>query len=53
MSNDPKYNILEEVKIGDTIKATVVKTDDGTGNINYPVKKQKKSFHGCLKSIYG
>ena len=26
MSNDPKYNILDEVKIGDTIKATVVKT---------------------------
>ena len=33
MSNDPKYNLLDEVKIGDTIEATVVKTDDGAGNI--------------------
>ena len=41
MSNDPKYNVLEEVKIGDTIKATVVKTDDGTGSIQLSCKEAK------------
>ncbi len=33
MSSDPNFNILEDVKTGDTIEATVVKTDDGEGNI--------------------
>lgn len=44
MSNDPKYNLLDEVKIGDTIEATVVKTDDGAETSSYPVKKQKIFF---------
>ena len=33
MSADPHFNLLEQVKIGDTITATVVKTDDGAGNL--------------------
>lgn len=33
MSNDPDYNMKEEVHIGDEIAATVIKTDDGEGNI--------------------
>ena len=33
MSSDPNFNILEDVKTGDTIEVTVVKTDDGEGNI--------------------
>lgn len=33
MSNDPDFAVLEEVHIGDIIEATVVKTDDGAGNI--------------------
>ena len=33
MSSDPNFNIMEDVKTGDTIEATVVKTDDGEGNI--------------------
>lgn len=41
MSNDPKYNLLDEVKIGDTIEATVVKTDDGSGNIQLSCKEAK------------
>lgn len=28
MSSDPNFNILEDVKTGDTIEATVVKTDE-------------------------
>lgn len=41
MSNDPKFNILEEVKIGSVIEATVVKTDDGAGNIQLSCKEAK------------
>lgn len=41
MSNDPKYNILDEVKIGDTIEATVVRMDDGMGNILLSCKEAK------------
>lgn len=41
MSNDPKYNILDEVKVGDVIEATVVKTDDGNGNIQLSCKEAK------------
>lgn len=42
MSNDPKYNVLDEVKVGDSIKATVVKTDDGSGNIQLSCKEAKE-----------
>lgn len=41
MSNDPKYNILDEVKIGETLEGTVVKTDDGAGNIRLSCKEAK------------
>lgn len=41
MSNDPKYNILDEVRIGDVIEATVVRTDDGAGNIQLSCKEAK------------
>lgn len=33
MSNDPGFSLLEDVKIGDVIEASVVKMDDGQGNI--------------------
>ena len=32
-SREPGFNIKEEVHVGDEISATVVKTDDGHGNI--------------------
>lgn len=41
MSNDPKYNLLDEVKLGDTIEGTVVSTDDGAGNIQLSCKEAK------------
>lgn len=41
MSNDPKYNVLDEIRIGDTIEGTVVKTDDGAGNIQMSCKEAK------------
>ena len=33
LSNDPDFNIMEQVHKGDVIEATVVQTDDGAGNI--------------------
>lgn len=33
LSNDPDFAVFEEVHKGDVIEATVVKTDDGAGNI--------------------
>ncbi len=33
MSDDPAFFILNDVKVGDVIEATVVRTDDGHGNI--------------------
>ena len=33
MSKSPDFMIMKDVKIGDTIEASVVKTDDGQGNI--------------------
>lgn len=33
ISNDPDFNMKEQISVGDTIEATVVKKDDGEGNI--------------------
>ncbi len=33
LSNDPGFQVLEEVHAGDVIEATVIRTDDGEGNI--------------------
>ena len=33
LSDDPTYHVLEIVAVGDTLTATVVKTDDGAGNM--------------------
>ena len=33
LSNDPEFNLKEEIHPGDEITATVVRTDDGEGNI--------------------
>lgn len=33
MSNDPSFSVLDDVRIGDVIEATVVRMDDGQGNI--------------------
>lgn len=52
MSNDPKYNLLDEVKIGDTIKATVVKMDDGSGNIQLSCKEAKEVLSWDILNQY-
>lgn len=52
MSNDPKYNLLDEVKIGDTIKATVVKMDDGSGNIQLSCKEAKEVLSWNILNQY-
>lgn len=33
MSDDPTFAILSDVKVGDVVEATVIKMDDGQGNI--------------------
>lgn len=33
LSDDPTYQVQENVAVGDTLTATVVKTDDGAGNM--------------------
>ena len=33
LSNDPDFNIKEEIHLGDEITATVIRTDDGDGNL--------------------
>lgn len=33
LSDDPTYHVLENVAVGDTLTATVVKTDGGAGNM--------------------
>lgn len=33
LSNDPNFNLMESIHTGDEITATVVRTDDGEGNI--------------------
>lgn len=39
LSNDPGFQVFEEVHPGDVIEATVVKTDDGEGNIQLSKKE--------------
>ena len=66
MSNDPGFSVLAEVHVGDPITATVVKTDDGAGNLLLSRKeaddtlawdrlreavKTKKVFHGKVGGV--
>lgn len=39
LSNDPDFNMKEEIHVGDEITATVLKTDDGEGNIVLSLKE--------------
>ena len=39
LSDDPKFNIRTDIKVGDEVEATVIATDDGNGNILLPKKE--------------
>ena len=39
LSNDPDFNPKEQLQIGDVIEATVIKVDDGNGNIELSKKE--------------
>ena len=39
LSNDPNFQVMEEVHLGDVIEATVVRVDDGEGNIQLSKKE--------------
>ncbi len=54
LSNDPDFQVLEEVHPGDVIEATVVKMDDGEGNIQLSKKEANdilawEKLHACLE----
>ena len=42
LSNDPDFNVMEQVHKGDVIEATVVQTDDGAGNIVLSKKRSER-----------
>ena len=33
ISSDPDFNLMESVKVGDTLEATIIRMDDGEGNL--------------------
>lgn len=39
MSNDPDFSVLNDVQVGDEVEATVVRLDDGKGNIELSRKE--------------
>lgn len=39
LSNDPGFQVMEEIQVGDELEATVVRTDDGQGNIQLSRKE--------------
>lgn len=39
MSDDPTFSIMADVKVGDVVEATVVRMDDGQGNIQLSIKE--------------
>ena len=66
MSNDPSFSLAEDVKVGDTLSASVLKTDDGNGNMLLSCKaaanelawdklkeamEEKKVYHGKISSV--
>lgn len=43
-SNDPDFAVLEEIHVGDEIEATVIKRDDGQGNIELSRKEANETL---------
>lgn len=39
LSNDPGFQVMEEIHVGDILEATVIRTDDGQGNIRLSRKE--------------
>lgn len=44
MSDDPDFKVMEKVKMGDTLTASVVKTDDGAGNMLLSCKEANEEL---------
>lgn len=44
LSNDPSFSIKDEIHVGDELTATVIKTDDGEGNILLSKKEANDSM---------
>lgn len=43
-SNDPDFAVLEEIHVGDEIKATVIRRDDGQGNMELSRKEANDTY---------
>ena len=43
-SNDPDFAVLEEIHVGDEIEATVIRRDDGQGNIELSRKEANETL---------
>lgn len=39
LSNDPGFQVMDEIHVGDELEATVIRTDDGQGNIRLSRKE--------------
>ena len=39
LSNDPDFSILENIHVGDSLEATVIRRDDGEGNIQLSMRE--------------
>ena len=51
LSNDPDFNPKEQLQIGDVIEATVIKVDDGNGNIELSKKEAEAAVSATLDAI--
>ena len=52
MSDDPNFSVLDDVKIGDMLEATVVSMDDGQGNILLSRKEANAVLAGDVLEQY-
>ena len=52
LSDDPTYQVQENVAVGDTLTATVVKTDDGAGNMLLSCKDAAEEL-ACVAYVEG
>lgn len=52
MSDDPTFSILTDVKVGDVVEATVIRMDDGHGNIQLSKKEANKVLAWDKLKIY-
>lgn len=43
LSDDPDFSAMKDLKIGDSLQAVVIQTDDGTGNVELSLKEANEA----------